>query len=49
MTSKTMYVWNYALEICVPLRRINSDTLNFIHWSPDDSKVFSCSINETFR
>ncbi|XP_025419374.1 aladin-like [Sipha flava] len=49
VTSKTMYVWNYAFEECVPLHRINSDTLNFVHWSPDNTKVFSCSTNETFR
>lgn len=49
VTSKTMYIWNYPLETCVPLRRITSDTLNFVHWSPDNTKVFSCSTNETFR
>ncbi|XP_022180553.1 aladin-like isoform X2 [Myzus persicae] len=49
VTSKTMYIWNYPLETCVPLRSISSDTLNFVHWSPDNTKVFSCSTNETFR
>jgi len=49
VTSKTMYIWNYPLKDCVPMRRINSDKLNFVHWSPDNSKVFECSINETFR
>ncbi|KAL5238563.1 hypothetical protein ACI65C_005973 [Semiaphis heraclei] len=49
ITSKTMYIWNYPLETCVPLRSISSGTLNFVHWSPDNTKVFSCSTNETFR
>jgi len=49
VTSKTMFIWNYPLETCVLLRRISSETLNFVHWSPDNTKVFSCSINETFR
>lgn len=49
VSSKTMYIWNYPLETCAPLRRIGSKTLNFVHWSPDNTKVFCCSTNETFR
>ncbi|XP_050438537.1 aladin-like isoform X2 [Adelges cooleyi] len=49
LNSKTMYIWNYPLETCVPLRRIGSDTLNFIQWSPDNTKLFSCTSNESFR
>ncbi|VVC42525.1 WD40/YVTN repeat-like-containing domain,WD40 repeat [Cinara cedri] len=49
VTSKTMYIWSYPLETCVPMRRLSFQNLNFVHWSPDNTKVFSCSINDQFR
>ncbi|XP_050530915.1 aladin-like isoform X2 [Daktulosphaira vitifoliae] len=49
VSSKTMYVWSYPLGNSVPLRRIGTGTLNFVIWSPDNTKVFSCTTNESFR
>uniref|UniRef100_A0A1B6C7V6 Aladin seven-bladed propeller domain-containing protein n=2 Tax=Clastoptera arizonana TaxID=38151 RepID=A0A1B6C7V6_9HEMI len=45
----TMYVWDVALEVPVPLRRVLGRGISFVTYSPNSLKVFAATTNIVFR
>ncbi|XP_077978490.1 aladin-like [Glandiceps talaboti] len=48
-TDTAMMIWNVAMEICEPIRRLGGGGVSLLKWSPDGSKVFAGTPSSVIR